>query len=66
MQSTLSTHVRPEVSGFFFRLKLIVVRLVSGFPGLVRASPSLSPKMGSFAGVQSAIRVRHLGIGSAF
>ena len=49
-----------------FRLKLIVVRLVSGFPGLVRASPSLSPKMGSFAGVRSAIRVRHLGIGSAF
>ena len=51
---------------FFFRLNLIVVRLVSGFPGLVRASPSLSPKKGSFAGVRSAIRVRHLGIGSAF
>ena len=49
-----------------FRLKLIVVRLVSEFPGLVRASPSLSLKMGSFAGVRSAIRVRLLGIGSAF
>ena len=50
----------------FFRLSLIVVRLVSGFPGLVRASPSLFHRMGSFAGVRSAIRVRLLGIGSAF
>ena len=50
----------------FFRLNLIVVRLVSGFPGLVRASPSLFHRMGSFAGVRSAIRVRLLGIGSAF
>ena len=49
-----------------FRLKLIVVRLVSEFPGLVRASPSLSLKMGSFAGVRSAIRFRLLAIGSAF
>ena len=50
----------------FFRLKLIVVRLGSGFPGLVRASPSLSHKMDSFAGVRSAIRFRLLAIGSAF
>ena len=50
----------------FFRLNLIVVRLVSGFPGLVRSSPSLFHRMGSFAGVRSAIRVRLLGIGSAF
>ena len=49
-----------------FRLKLIVVRLASGFPGLVRASPSLFLKMGSFAGVRSAIRFRLLAIGSAF
>ena len=39
----------------FFRLNLIVVRLASGFPGLVRASPSLFHKMGSFAGVRSAV-----------
>ena len=38
-----------------FRLKLIVVRLASGFPGLVRASPSLFHKLGSFAGVRSAV-----------
>ena len=38
-----------------FRLNLIVVRLASGFPGLVRASPSLFHKMGSFAGVRSAV-----------
>ena len=50
----------------FFRLSLIVVRLASGFPGLVRASPSLFHKMGSFAGVRSAIRIRILRIGSAF
>ena len=49
-----------------FRLRLIVVRLASGFPGLVRASPSLFHKMGSFAGVRSAIRIRLLRIGSAF
>ena len=47
----------------FFRLNLTVVRLASGFPGLVRASPSLFHKLGSFAGVRSAIRVRLLGIG---
>ena len=51
---------------FFFRLNLIVVRLVSGFPGLVRVSPSLFHKLGSFAGVRSATRVRLLGIGSVF
>ena len=51
---------------FFFRLNLIVVRLVSGFPGLVRVSPSLFHKLGSFADVRSATRVRLLGIGSAF
>ena len=39
----------------FFRLNLTVVRLASGFPGLVRASPSLFHKMGSFAGVRSAV-----------
>ena len=39
----------------FFRLTLTVVRLASGFPGLVRASPSLFHKMGSFAGVRSAV-----------
>ena len=50
----------------FFRLNLTVVRLASGFPGLVRASPSLFHKMGSFAGVRSAIRIRLLRIGSAF
>ena len=49
----------------FFRLNLTVVRLASGFPGLVRASPSLFHKMGSFAGVRSAIRIRLLRIGSA-
>ena len=60
-------HTRSAWSfGTFFRLNLIVVRLVSGFPGLVRASPSLFHRMGSFAGVRSAIRVRLLGIGSAF
>ena len=47
----------------FFRLNLTVVRLASGFLGLVRASPSLFHKLGSFAGVRSAIRVRLLGIG---
>ena len=41
LQRILSTHVRLEVPGLLFRLNLIVVRLVSGFPGLVRASPSL-------------------------
>ena len=50
----------------FFRLNLAVVRLASGFHGLVRASPSLFHKMGSFAGDRSAIRVRLLGIGSVF
>ena len=55
-----------KTSEFFFRLNLIVVRLVSGFPGLVRVSPSLFHKLGSFAGVRSATRVRLLGIGSAF
>ena len=39
----------------FFRLNLTVVSLASGFPGLVRASPSLFHKMGSFAGVRSAV-----------
>ena len=39
----------------FFQLNLTVVRLASGFPGLVRASPSLFHKMGSFAGVRSAV-----------
>ena len=39
----------------FFRLNLTVVRLANGFPGLVRASPSLFHKMGSFAGVRSAV-----------
>ena len=39
----------------FFRLNLTVVRLASGFPGLVRASPSLFHKLGSFAGVRSAV-----------
>ena len=47
----------------FFRLNLTVVRLASGFLGLVRASLSLFHKLGSFAGVRSAIRVRLLGIG---
>ena len=47
-----------KTSEFFFRLNLIVVRLVSGFPGLVRVSPSLFHKLGSFAGVRSATRVR--------
>ena len=50
----------------FFPLYLIVVRLASGVPGLVRASPSLSHRMGSFAGVRSAIRFRLLAIGLAF
>ena len=40
----------------FFRLNLTVVRLASGFLGLVRASPSLFHKLGSFAGVRSAIK----------
>ena len=66
MQSILSTHVRPEVFGHLFRLNLTVVRLVSGCPGLVRASPSLFHKLGSFAGVRSATGIRLLGIGSAF
>ena len=39
----------------FFRLNLTVVRLASGFPGLVRASPSIFHKLGSFAGVRSAV-----------
>ena len=39
----------------FFRLNLTVVRLASWFPGLVRASPSLFHKLGSFAGVRSAV-----------
>ena len=59
-------HTRSARSFRTLRLKLIVVRLASGFPGLVRASPSLSLKMGSFAGVRSAIRFRLLAIGSAF
>ena len=43
-----------KFSDIFFRLNLTVVRLVSGCPGLVRASPSLFHKLGSFAGVRSA------------
>ena len=66
MQSILSTHVRPEVFGHLFRLNLTVVRSVSGLPGLVRASPALFHKLGSFAGVRSATRVRLFGIGSVF
>ena len=50
----------------FFGLNLTVLRLASGSPGLVRAFPSLFHKMGSFAGVRSAIRVRLLGIGWVF
>ena len=38
----------------FFRLNLTLVSLANGFPGLVRASPSLFHKKGSFAGVRSA------------
>ena len=35
-------HTRSaEVFGLLIRLNLTVVRLASGFPGLVRASPSL-------------------------
>ena len=56
LQSILSTHVRPEVFGHLFRLNLTVVRSVSGLPGLVRASPALFHKLGSFAGVRSAIK----------
>ena len=33
---------------------------------MVRASPSLFHRLGSFAGVRSSMRVRLLGIGSAF
>ena len=66
MQSILSTHVRLEVFGLLIWLNLTVVRLASGFPGLVRASPSLFHKLGSFAGVRSATGIRLLGIGSAF
>ena len=65
MQSILSTHVRPEVFGHLFRLNLTVVRSVSGLPGLVRASPALFHKLGSFAGVRSTIRFRLLGFGLA-
>ena len=65
MQSILSTHVRPEVFGHLFRLNLTVVRSVSGLPGLVRASPALFHKLGSFVGVRSTIRVRLLGFGLA-
>ena len=66
----LAKHTFHTRSAWSFRilfpLNLIVVRLASGFPGLVRASPSLFHKMGSFAGVRSAIRIRLLRIGSAF
>ena len=41
LQRILSTHVRLEVPGLLFRLNLIVVRLVRGSFGMVRASPSL-------------------------
>ena len=66
MQSILSTHFRPEASGRLIRLNISVVRLASGLPGLVRASPALFHKMGSFAGVRSTTRVRLLGFGLAF
>ena len=66
MQSILSTHLRPEASGPSIRLNLTVVRLASGLPGLVRASPALFHKLGSFAGVRSTTKVRLLGFGLAF
>ena len=65
MQSILSTHFRPEASGRLIRLNISLVRLASGLPGLVRASPALFHKMGSFAGVRSATKVRLLGFGFA-
>ena len=37
---------------------LIVVRLASGFPGLVWAFPSFSFRLGFFAGIRSASRFR--------
>ena len=66
MQSILFTHFRPEASARLIRLNLTVVRLVSGVPWAVRASPALFHKLGSFAGVRSKTRVRLLGFGLAF
>ena len=50
-----NTHTFGSKSSVFFRLDLIVVILVRGFPGLVRASPSLFSDLGCFAGVRSTI-----------
>ena len=39
MQSILSTHVRPQVSGLFFRLNLTLVSLAIGVPWAGKGLP---------------------------
>ena len=39
MQSILSTHVRPQVSGLFFRLNVTLISLASGVPWTGKGLP---------------------------